>query len=176
METIRKIGKIFEYVTHGFAWVSFAGVLAMMLLNVADVVLNKTINSPILGSYELTQRILMVTVFASFAYAQTKKTHINMTIIIVHFPRVLRYILFSIMYVLSIYIAARLCMAAWSQGATMLAKGMTTEVLYIPLYPFYYLESIAMGVFTLALVYDLVRSVVAIFSEEMAVEIQKEWT
>ncbi len=39
-------------------WVSFAFVTAMMLLNVADVLLTKLFSSPIIGSYELTQRIL----------------------------------------------------------------------------------------------------------------------
>ena len=173
---ILKAGKIINGVTYGFAWISFVGVLVMMMLNVFDVLLTKVAGTPIVGSYEITQRVLMVTVFAAFAYAQSKKAHINMTILIVHFPRVIKFILFSAMYVLSIYITARLCMAAWGQASTVMAKGMTTEVLYIPLYPFYYMEAIAMFVFAVALVYDLILSICAIFKDDYAEYVQKDWT
>ncbi len=175
MKKIDQIGNIIGKITKGVAWVSFIGVLAMMILNVIDVVLSLTADVHVIGAYELTQRILMVTIFASFAYAQTKKTHINMTIVISHFPRVLRYILFSIMAALSVVIACALSYAAYLQGGATYQKGMTTEVLYIPLYPFYYIEMVTMAIFAIALLYDLIRSVIAIFSEEMATEIQKDW-
>jgi hypothetical protein len=54
--------------------------------------------------------------------------------------------------------------------------GYMTEVLYIPLWPFYVIETVAMALFTLALIYDTVLSVIAIFREDYAKMIQSEWS
>lgn len=173
--TFKKIGNVVGIITKAVCYISFAGVLAILLLNVADVVLAKTYK-PILGAYEITQRLLLCTVFASFAYAQTKKTHINMTILIVHFPRVLRFILFTIVSLLSVLAAGVLAYAAFYQGGVSLDAGTATEVLYIPLYPFFFVEALAMAAFTIVLLYDAVMSFISIFKEDFAGLVMSDWT
>ena len=175
LDKFKKAGDVVGKVTKAVCYISFAGVLAILLLNVADVVLAKTYK-PILGAYEITQRLLLCTVFASFAYAQTKKTHINMTILIVHFPRVIRFILFTIVSLLSVFAAAVLAYAAFYQGGVSLEAGTATEVLYIPLYPFFFIEALSMAAFTIVLLYDAVMSFFSIFKEDFAVHVMSEWT
>jgi TRAP-type C4-dicarboxylate transport system permease small subunit len=82
-----KLGKIINKATFVVSLVSYAGVVAIMLLNVADVLLTKLATKPIKGAYEITEVLLLCTVMASFAYAQSKKAHINMTILINFFPK-----------------------------------------------------------------------------------------
>lgn len=176
METIKKIGSITGKVTKGVGWISFVCVLAMMLVNVADVCMNKIFHNPILGTYEITQYLLLSSVFCAFAYAQTKKTHINMTIIIVHFPAKLRFIIFTLMNVLSVVISAMLCYAAFGYALSAMAINKVSEVLYFPIYPFYFIESLAMAVFTIALIYDTVLSALAIGKDECAQLVMKDWS
>ena len=175
LDNLKKAGNVVGTITKIVCYISFAGVLAILLLNVADVVLAKTYK-PILGAYEITQRLLLCTVFASFAYAQTKKTHINMTILVVHFPRALRFILFTVVSLLSVFASAALAYAAFHQGGVSLAAGTATEVLYIPLFPFFYVEALAMAAFTIVLLYDFVMSFFAIFKEDFAVHVMSFWT
>ena len=175
LNTFKKIDDLVGKFTKAICYISFAGIIAIVLLNVADVVLAKTFK-PVLGAYEITQRLLLCTVFASFAYAQTKKTHINMTILIERFPRAIRFALFTLMSILSVFASGALTYAAYYQGGVALDLGTATEVLYIPLYPFFYVQAIAMAAFTFVLIFDTVMPVIAIFKEDFAQHVMSKWT
>ena len=176
MEKVKNFNTHVHRFTQAIAVVSFVCVLVMMLMNVADVLLGYLFKTHILGAYELTQRMLMCAVFTAFAYGQSKKSHINMTIVIVHFPRPLRFIIFTLMSILSVLAAGAMTYAAAVQTGVAVNTGYMTEVLYIPLWPFYVIETAAMALFTLALIYDTVLSVIAIFREDYAQLIQAEWS
>ena len=175
LESFKKIEHVFSRFTKAICYISFAGIAIIVLLNVADVVLAK-LYKPILGAYEITQRLLLCTVFASFAYAQTKKTHINMTILIERFPRAIRFIIFTLMSILSVFAACALAYAAYFQGGVALDVGTATEVLYIPLFPFFYIQAVAMASFAIILLFDTVMSVIAIFKDDFAQYIMSGWT
>ena len=176
MEKVRKISARIAGFTKAVGCISFACVVCMMLLNVADVVLGKLWSIRIIGAYELTQRMLMCAVFTSFAYGQSKKSHICMTILIAKFPRAVRFSLFTLMSLLSVLAAGAMTWAAAAQTLVSIRSGYMTEVLYIPLYPFYIVETLAMLIFTLALLYDTALSAIAIFREDYAKMIQSEWS
>ncbi len=176
MEKVQKFNAGVHRFTQAIALISFVCVLLMMLMNVADVIMGYLFQTHILGAYELTQRMLMCAVFTAFAYGQSKKSHINMTIIIVHFPRPLRFIIFTLMGILSVLAAGAMTYAAAVQTGVAVSTGYMTEVLYIPLWPFYVIETAAMGIFTLALIYDTILSVIAIFREDYAQMIQADWS
>lgn len=177
MEKVKKISSAFEKFTTGVGYISFICILAMMMINVVDVILSKvTTSTRVLGAYEITQRLLMCAVFASFAYAQSKKAHINMTLVVAKFPRVLRYILFSLMSILSVVAAGAMTWAAYVQTLDCIAKNYVTEVLYIPIWPFYVVEIVAMAIFTIILIYDTVLYVIAIFRDDYAEMIQESWS
>lgn len=175
LDRFKRIGNVVGVVSKAVCFISFIGVIAILLLNVADVILAKTYK-PILGAYEITQRLLLCTVFASFAYAQTKKTHINMTILVVRFPRAVRFFMFTLTSLLSVFAAGVLAYAAFVQGGVSLDVGTATEVLLIPLYPFFYIEALSMAAFTVVLLYDAVMSFMSIFKEDFAAHVMSGWT
>ena len=174
-DVFMKMKRVVGMFSKAICYISFVGIIAIVLLNVADVALAKTFK-PILGAYEITQRLLLCTVFASFAYAQSKKSHINMTILIIRFPRVLRFSIFTLMSILSVFAAGALTYAAFFQGGVSRSISTATEVLYIPLYPFFYIQSISMAAFTIVLVFDTIMSFVSIFNEDFAQHVMSEWT
>ena len=161
--------------TKVICYISFIGIIAIVLLNVTDVLLAKTYK-PVLGAYEITQRLLLCTVFASFAYTQTKKGHINMTILIVKFPRAVRFVFYTITSLLSVFAAGALAYAAFYQGGVSIGIGAATEILYIPLYPFFYVQSLAMVAFTIVLIFDAVMSFLGIFREDFAEHVMSGWS
>ena len=91
---------------------------------------------------------------ASFAYAQSQKAHINMGMVIRRFPRSLGLGIFSFMGLLSAATAGAVGYAAILQAQSAMERNAVTSVLQIPLYPFYYVEAIAMFIFTAVLLYD----------------------
>ena len=176
MEKVKKISARMEKFTTAVGYFSFVCVLLLVVLNVTDVALNKIANKNIIGAYEISQRLLMCAVFSSFAYAQSKKAHINMTILIEKLPRALRFILFTLMSLLSIVAAGAMTWAAYLQTLDCLKRGYVTEVLYIPLWPFYVIMIIAMAIFTVTIIYDTILYAIAIKRDDYAEMIQKDWT
>ena len=122
IEKVKDLSAHIGKFTKAVAWISFACVVVMMLINVVDVVMGYLFSKHILGAYELTQRLLMCAVFTSFAYGQSKKTHINMTIVIAHFPRALRFVIFTIMSVLSVLAAGAMTYAAATAMESLSAR------------------------------------------------------
>jgi TRAP-type C4-dicarboxylate transport system permease small subunit len=162
---LKKNGTFIEKITFVVSLVSYGGVIALMLLNVVDVLMTKALNRSFTGAYEISEVLLLCTVMASFAYGQSKKTHININLIVRIFPRFLKFFVFGVMELLSTVTAFALGYAAVVQAQSSMVKGAVTSVLLIPLYPFYYVEAIAMFVFSLALFYDVVLIFIAAFSK-----------
>ena len=175
LDSFIKVENVICRFTKAICYISFIGILAIMLLNVADVLMAKTFR-PILGSFEVTQRLLMCTVFASFAYTQATKKHITMTIIIARYPRALRFTFFTIASLLSVFVAGALSYAGYYQAGVSRDMGTITDVLFIPLYPFFYVQSIAMAAFAIALLFDSLMSFFAIFKKDFAQHIMADWS
>lgn len=170
-----RILKIVRRVTFAMSLVSYAGILIIMLLNVADVFLTKTFTAPISGAYELTEVLLLCTVMASFAYGQSQRTHINMTIVVKRLPRFLKFSIYGVMGLLGAATAAAVGYAAILQTQSSWEKGAETAVLQIPMWPFFVVEAVAMIVFALALLYDALMSFGAIRSDKYEEYVTSDW-
>jgi len=147
--------------------ISAIGYIAIIVLCVFDVALEKLIGKPIRGSYELVERCMVIAVFASFAYAQVKKAHINMMILIERFPRFLRLLSLGLTSLLSVGTTGYAAYAAWTQSMTAMDMNQYTGILHIPLWPFYSLQSIAMYFFAIILLLDTIYVFGAIKSNRL---------
>ena len=171
-----KIGKAVNKITFAVSLISYAGVLAIMLLNVVDVFMTKAFVKPVTGAYEITEILLLCTVMASFAYAQSQKAHINITMFVKHLPRGLKLFIYGLMGLISAGVAGAVGYAAVLQAQSASAKGAVTSVLFIPLYPFSYVEAIVMAIFAMVLLYDAVLAFAAIFHREYEEAVTADWT
>lgn len=170
------IKRYIDKVTGAMSAVSYIGVSVIVLLTVVDVVLTKVFAKPIVGSYEITEQLLLITVYASFAYGQSQKSHINMALVLARLPRALRFICYSLMCALSVGIAGLLGYAGILQAIKNYETGVVTANLYIPTFPFIIVVAIAMFVFAIALLYDLVLSLAAIKNDECAEMVTSGWS
>ena len=157
------------------ACISFAGIIAMTVLTVLDVLLSKIINAPVPGAFEIVERLMIITVFCAFAYGQTQKSHINMTLVIDKFPEKMQMILFSLMGIISVGASVVLTYAAFVQTFHSIKMNYQTAVLKIPFWPFYLMEGIAMAAFVLTLLYDTCLSVGAIFKKDYYEIVTRDW-
>jgi TRAP-type C4-dicarboxylate transport system permease small subunit len=146
-----------------------------MLLNVGDVFVTKFFTAPITGAYEITEVLLLCTIMASFAYAQSQKAHINMGMVIRRFPRPLGLGIYSVMGLLSAATAGAVGYAAVLQAQSAMSRDAVTSVLQIPLYPFYYVEAAAMFMLTAVLLYDAVLAAMAVRNKEYAEMVISSW-
>ena len=170
-----KLGRMIDRATLVVSMVSYIGVFAIMMLNVADVFMAKSFTKPIQGAYEITEVLLLCTVMASFAYAQSQKAHINMGMVLKRFPRSLALVLFGIMGLFSAATAAAVGYAAVLQAQSAMERGSVTSVLNISLYPFYWVEAVAMFFFAVVLLYDAVFAFMAIRNEKYEEIVKSGW-
>ncbi|HEJ83793.1 MAG TPA: TRAP transporter small permease [Desulfobacteraceae bacterium] len=129
---------------------SFIGSLTMvglMLLTVADVVLRYFFNSPILGSFELTEFALVLLVFFAIPWGTAQKINVRVDLFVGPLPDRIRAIFDSITCLFSILITALFAWYTLPQARYMMELGSESDMLEIPLYPFYYM--VAAGFFLL---------------------------
>ncbi|MCL1828047.1 MAG: TRAP transporter small permease [Oscillospiraceae bacterium] len=176
MNAIKNAGTWLKRATTLISVITYAGFFAIMLLIVADVTLRKLLNSPIPGAYEIVQYALMASVFASFAYCQSERGHVHITMIIRLMPQKLRFAAYSFTGLLSAVIAGYLGYAAIRQANQAFEANYTTGLLKFAVFPFFWIMAITMFLFTVAIFFDVIRSVIAIFNRDFADEIQKDWS
>lgn len=175
MKALEKIEKIVYRVGSVVGVVAMVGVALLVILNVCDVGYNKITGSNILGAYEISQNLLMVSVFAAFGYAQVHKSHIHMTLLIGNLPGKFKFIPFFLTGVISCVTGVYCTYATFFRGFSQMASNAMSDILHYPLYPFYFLEGIAMAAFVLVLIYDTVLSLLALFNEDIAERVRQTW-
>jgi len=86
---------------------------AIMWLIVANALMRKVFNSPIEGSFEITEASLVLLVFLSLAYTQVKRGHIRVTLVTRHLPMVVQHWLYVFVLLVGCAFFAWCAYAAW---------------------------------------------------------------
>lgn len=90
MGWLEKLLRIIEYLTKAMYVFAALAICALFLLMFCDVSGRFLFNSPITGTAEVSQYLLVVIAFLPLGYAQFKGAHIKIDTIISHFPEKLR--------------------------------------------------------------------------------------
>ena len=124
--------------------------IGLMILTVADVILRKFFNAPILGSYEITEFLLVVLVFFAIPWAALKKANVKVDLIVGKFSERVQAVLSSVTCFLSLVVTAFFGWYTIPQAIYMLRLNRVSEMLDIPFFPFYFV--VAFGFFILMFV------------------------
>ena len=175
MKFIEKFKTVVNAISRYTGYLSYICFALIILLTVADVILRKLIDKPIVGSYEIITYLLLVGVFASFAYCQTLRGHIQVTMILRLLPKRAVFIIYSVTSALTAAIMCFVAYAAAQQAMYIMEKGFRSDTLHFITHPFIWIECICMVVFALACILDTVQSVYAIFHSEVQDQLLAEW-
>lgn len=135
------------------------GILAiMMLLTVADVILRYFLNRPIPGSFEITVFMMVVLVSLSLAYTGLRGGHVNVDIVLTHIPPKARAILNSITGFICAVLFAVVSWQCVRQAMVLLESDLTSDVLYIPAYPFLLITSFGFAALAFAFIVRMFKS------------------
>jgi TRAP-type C4-dicarboxylate transport system permease small subunit len=134
---------------------SFAGALvlfAMMLLTTCDVIGRYIFNAPLLGTFELTEFMMVCLVFFALAYTQSQKGHIAVDIVVSHFPENIQNAIEILNYLITLFVLVLITWMSIERGFEVKSVNEVSGTLQIPVYPFVFcvaLGSAAMGLETL---------------------------
>jgi len=175
MTLFKKIDKVMAKITGTIGYVSYAAIIIIMLLIVVDVFMRKVVLKGILGSFELVERMLLIMIFASFAYTQTLRGHVHVTLFIAKFPRAVRMGLFGLLGLLSTGTVVFGFVAMIEQSKYSYTAKTVTPVLHIPLYPFFCVAAFCMFIFAVTLFWDAVKCFYGMVYDELMEDMQSSW-
>jgi TRAP-type C4-dicarboxylate transport system permease small subunit len=136
-----------------------AGVLAaMMLLTGIDVALRYLLNSPIPGSYEIIQYMMPIVIAFGLAHCAMEKGHVNVELVISRFSVRTKAYMNSIVNLFFFALFALITWQSLLRAVGMIASGLKSEVLAIPVFPFVLTVTLGSGVLSLVVLKDVFES------------------
>ena len=151
------LDKVTQVLNQVLIWIGgfFLGI--MIFLTCANIFL-RLVWTPIIGTFELMGYFgAIITAFA-LGYAQIKRTHIAVDILVIRFSKKTQRILNSINYFICMVFFAIVSWQVAKYATTLYRTGEVTETLRVIYYPFTY--GVALGCALLSLVFltDLLKS------------------
>lgn len=174
---MKKFFKVVDFASEIVAWLGIVLIAALAVMYTIDVLGRLIFSSQIKGTFEIAQFMLCLMSFAAYGFAQTKRSHIHVGFIVHLLPQKGRLIQSAFSFLWGIAICGLITYALWNQGAYTFASNKLTQVLELPYYPIYYASSVLMGMFTLTLIADIIRCIMAIAGDEaMTQSIEKVYS
>lgn len=135
-------------------------VLMLMMLTVfIDVFLRYIFNSPLVGSVEIVEIMMVLVVALGMAYTGIHKGHISVDLLVSRFPLkvqaaidIFNYLIATILFLIM----------SWKTGLQAIVAGsrhVTTTVLEVPIYPFVWTLSICTGLLSLVFLLQLLEAI-----------------
>lgn len=127
--------------------IGMVALIAMMLLTGIDVFLRYVFNSPILGSAEITELMMVTLAFVAIVWCTADNAHIKVDLLSSRIPeigKIISDVVFYLMYLVLVSLMAwRSFLEALSVRPTSTTVGARSSILFIPHYPFYFLIAFA---------------------------------
>ena len=166
---VEKVAGVIERVTNPVSRIADGlgrVVLALMVLLITlDVVLRYFFNRPIKGSYELVEFMMVVLVYLGLAYTQTAKGHISISLLTSKLSPANNAVIGSITNVLSLGIFSLITWRCILQAEVARTKGAISDVLFIPNFPFMWLDVFGSSLLCLVFLLDFIRSLNAVIKD-----------
>jgi TRAP-type C4-dicarboxylate transport system permease small subunit len=149
-----------KWVDRLLIWVSLTcGGVALLFMTFYSVfnvlIMRKALNSPIQGAEDLLALSLVVIVALSIPFGARTGAHIEIEVLESRMSKAFAKWSMVFVKVLGICLLAIMSWRLWESGAKAVKFGETTQQLLISYEPFYYLLSIAVGLYTLVIVLDI---------------------
>jgi len=126
--------------------------LPLMVMTAVDVVGRDALNSPIPGTFELSQYMLSVFILLGFAYTHQEKGHVTVSLFTSRLPYLAQVVLKIITTLLMLVVC---CILAWQGWVVGIEEKTVSDMLRVPQYPFRLLVAFAACTLCLQLLSDL---------------------
>lgn len=151
---VKRLGSLNVMLAYVGGYVLFG----MMLLTVCDVTGRYIFNLPITGAYEISEAMMVTVVFLFIGYAQAKKAHVAVDLVVKVLPvklKIVIEIITQIMSFLMMLLIAGMSIVRWHE---VLEIKEHTPILGIPVSPFFLILATGCSVFCVELGKKIFRS------------------
>lgn len=135
------------------------GILAIiMIFTVTDIALRYFLDRPIASSFELTEFMMAIVVCFGLANTAVLKGHVRVELMLNRLPQRPRAVIDSITNLVSVCVFALITWQSFVHAKTLSASGLTSAVLFIPVYPFLIITGFGFAMFTTVVLIDFLNS------------------
>jgi TRAP-type C4-dicarboxylate transport system permease small subunit len=128
----------------------------MVCLTTADAGGRYFLNRPITGSYEVTERYLMVaSIFLALCYTYREGAHVRVTFLVDHLPNQVKLFTCYFAQIFSILFGVFLILATVPHTIKIIADGLTLSIMDIPLGPAHVMVPVGLFFMSLRMLLDL---------------------
>ena len=156
---IKSVYRIIKPVSNVASSVGMILLAAMMFLTAADVILRYSFNSPIQGTYELTQYMLAITVVVGLSYCAIEKGHVTIDLLTTRMSRRTRAIFDSVTGFLGLVVAALMTWQTCIHIVMLQKSELVSTVLLIPVFPFVAIVAFGIAFYCVVLIVQFLESV-----------------
>jgi TRAP-type C4-dicarboxylate transport system permease small subunit len=168
--TLRKaydaLYRVFSPITRYLFYIGLCCLAIMMFLTAVDVIGRYFFNRPVLGSFEITEYLMVILVGASLAYCGIKKGHVEIELLTDRLSMRAQTILGCVTSFLGFLL---FCLITWQTVlyvGDLLESGLESSVLHIPAWPFVVALAIGSAVFCLVLFLRFLEYLYRAFSND----------
>jgi TRAP-type C4-dicarboxylate transport system permease small subunit len=163
MSGIIKIESMTGIVNLVSRWFNYMGVgvlTIMMLLTVSDVFMRFLFNSPILGTLELTEYLMIPVVYFGLAWCAVRRKNVKVDILVTRLSTKPRVILDSITCFLSLVVMVLITWQNFKETIYVFELSRVSDILHIHAYPFYIVLTLGCFLLCIVLLTNLIENVV----------------
>ncbi len=154
---MQRFEKIAGLVNRSFNWFAGAGLVAMLLLTVVNVISVKFFRYPVPGSTEMVRFFNVIVVAFALAYTQQLKGHIQVEFFVLRMPERLRAVVGIFVNLVGIVLFALIAWRSYVFGGILYRSGEVSMTLGIPFYPFVYFIALCSIPVCLQLIIELIN-------------------
>ncbi len=156
---MRNLGRgIIRLVTWALGWLSRILLVAIMFLTGISVVFRYALNSPIAGDYEITQYLMVGLVLFGMAFTEVEDGHIVVKLFVDRLSSRLRIAIGRFDLLLVALFLGLLIWQTFLDGIIYFHRGITTDILSIPLFICKFFLPVGFTVWFLQVLLKLLRS------------------
>jgi TRAP-type C4-dicarboxylate transport system permease small subunit len=157
---MQRLGAVLSRVALGLLLLGTVGMIASMLIGVADVVGTKFFDWPVPGTLEFTESTMVLVVFGALAYAQERRSHIRVELLYSHVGPRGQSFMEAVTHIIAFMF---FLLVAW-QGLSELVyswelKEATMGTVRFPLYPARFFLLVGVGLLLVRLALDIVLDI-----------------
>ncbi len=151
------IPKAVSTICQGFNIFGMVILGVLTVLTVVDVLGRTLFRKPILGTFELTEYMLVVIVFSTVAWCAVQKGHIKVDIVVSRLKPRAQIILSFLTHLISLGLLIIITWQCYLESVIMTNLGKTSAILNVPAYPFYWIMTAGFFILCIQISIELVQ-------------------
>jgi TRAP-type C4-dicarboxylate transport system permease small subunit len=153
---LRKIRDIFGKIVIGVCSVSMLACFIIVIMTTVDVLLRKVSVYSVLGSTEMTEMLMVVTMSFGIPALHVVNGHVRVDIFVNKIPGRGKFFFESFILLAESVLLGIMVWGSYEKTKTLVARGTSTAVLHVPQLPFAFCLCIGLTLFCVLLLMDTV--------------------